>query len=395
MKAIVDDLARYGGRPLFEKPLPVGQMNIPSWERFKEEMQGIFDRCYYTNHGVLAQKLEEKLCSLLHVRHAVTVTNATIGLSLAALALGLKGKVIVPAFTFVATAQALAWVGIEPCFCDVDPMTHSISVKNVEPLLEVHPDVTGILGVHMWGNTCETEGLEELARERGLKIFYDAAHAFGCTHGKQKVGGFGACEVFSFHATKVLNATEGGCVATNDDELAERLRNLRSSYGRRENVAIPLNANGRFSEFQAAFGLLSLEDFPTNCARNAATLERYHNGLKDVPGLRMILPAAGEQHNYQYAVFEVNAEDFGIDRDLLVLILKDENILARKYFAPGVYRCTPFNLVPQPALPVTDKLCRNVLQLPSGSMVKEDEADAIIALIRFIHENASAIKGKA
>lgn len=395
MKKSIDDLAVFGGGPLLEKPLPVGQMNMPSWEGFRERMQGILDRRYYTNHGVLAQEFEERLCGILKVRNAVTITNATIGISLAALAMGMKGKVIVPAFTSAATAQALEWIGLEPAFCDVNPFTHAVSVETVEAALERHPDATGVLGVHLWGNACDTEGLGELAKRRGLSVFYDAAHAFGCTHGGRSVGTFGDCEIFSFHATKVLNSCEGGCVATNDDDLAERIRNLRSSYGRRRDVEVPVNANGRFSEFQAAFGLLSLDDFEANCARNTETLERYRNGLGEVPGLRMILPDAGERHNCQYAVFEVDADRFGIDRDHLADILGQENILARKCFTPGLHRCVPFSRVPQPDMPVTDDLCRKVIQLPSGSMVGPRETDSVIGLVRFIHENAQAIGRKA
>lgn len=391
MKTGIKDLAIFGGRPLSERALPVGQMNLPSWEGFTDVMHGIFDRRYYTNHGVLAQEFEEKLCELFHVKHAVTMTNATIGLSLAATALGLKGKVIVPAFTFAASAQALVWAGLEPVFCDVDPATHAITRKTVESALERHPDASGVLGVHLWGNACDVDGVGKLAKERGLKVFYDAAHAVGCTHEGRHVGSFGECEVFSFHATKVLTTAEGGCVTTNDDELAERLRNLRASYGRRKNVDVPVSANGRFSEFQAGFGLLSLEDFPANCARNAATLERYRQGLGDIPGLRMVLPAAGESHNSQYVVLEVDADSFGMDRDRLVDILHGENILARRYFTPGLHKCVPFNAVPQPELPCTDRLCQNVLQLPSGSMIGERETGMIIDLVRFIHKNAAGI----
>lgn len=391
-------LAIMGNAPLFDEPLPVGQLYCPSKERFEAIFRNLFRRRYYTNHGVLAQKLEDDLARLLGVRHVVVMTNATLSLSLACKALDLPvgGKVIVPAFTFAATVQALTWAGLEPVFCDIDPETHNISVSEVERLIAT-PGVCAVLGVHLWGNACDVDALQRIADERGIPIFYDAAHAIGCTTQGRPVGGFGSCEIFSFHATKIMNATEGGCVATNDDALAERLRNLRSSYGRRKNVKTPIDGYGRFSEAQAAFGLLSLEEFPERCAENRDKMERYQTGLADVPGIQFRVPAEGERHNYQYVVLEIDENEFGLSRDELQRILEAENIIARRYFIPGMHQCPPYNeLFPQyaNALPVTDDLCQKVLQLPSGQPVNADAINAICHLVRFIHNNVLEIKGK-
>ena len=392
-KNALSDLAVFGGPKIFPEILPVGQMNVPSWQRFQERTQGIFDRRYYTNHGVLAQELEEKLADLFQVRNAVTMTNATIGLSLAAVALGLKGKVIVPSFTFAASAQALSWAGLTPVFCDINPRTHTVDAAAIAPLFEKH-DISGVLGVHLWGNACAVHEVESIALRHGAKVFYDAAHAVGCTHGGKPIGNFGSCEVFSFHATKVLNATEGGCVTTNDDGLAEILRNLRSSYGRHKDVPIPINANGRFSEFQAAFCLLSLEDFAGNCAANHRKLEAYREGLAGLPGLRLIPPTPGEKHNYQYVVFELSKEDFGLSRDELVRILDAENIKARRYFVPGLHKSFPYCTRPQPTLPNTEALCEKVFQLPSGAATSLAAIEKVCELIRFIHKNSSDIRSR-
>lgn len=395
MKKSILDLAYFGGSPLFSTVLPVGQIHIPDWERFKAIADGIFDRRYYANHWILTQELEEKLCQLLKVRNVITMTNATVALSLACKALQLsKGsKVIVPSFTFAATVQALTWAGIEPLFCDVDPKTHNITTETVLPLLDT-PGVAAVLGVHLWGNPCDIKGISRLCQSRNIKLFFDAAHAIGCTYNNQPIGNFGHCEVFSFHATKILSATEGGCVTTNDDDLAERFRNLRSSYGRRADVAIPINGNGRFSEMQAAFALLSLEDFPKHCEENRKKMLHYFKRLENIPGLRFIKPKITEQQNYQYVVLEIDESQFGFSRDILVQILEAENIHARRYFVPGMHKSPPYNKSYLKNLPCTNALCEKVFQLPSGAKVTIDTINKICDLIIYLQKNSNTIKEK-
>ncbi len=398
MKRLTSDLAVFGGPVEFADVLHVGQINIPEKERFEAIFSGIFSRRYYTNHGPLQQELEVRLEDLFRVRNAIAVTNATIGLMLACKALGLRegGRVIVPAFTFAASVQALSWAGLMPLFCDVDPDTHVLSVESVRAALE-EPGVCAILGVHLWGTPCGVEELRRLADERGIKVFYDAAHAIGNTINGLSVGNFGDLEVFSFHATKIFSSGEGGCVTTNDDELAERLRNLRSSYGRRMDVPVPIGGYGRFSEAQAALGLLSLEDFAANCEMNGRRFGRYRERLADVPGLRFILPPAGERSNSQYVVLEVDEALFGLSRDAIVKCLQRENILCRRYFTPGMHRCLPYSSeLPQyvESLPVTDFLCSRVMQLPSGQQMDDNKIDAVCDLIIFLHENAENIAGR-
>lgn len=396
MKQSVSQLAICGGEPSFPTSIPVGQLNLPSREDFVTIFSKIFERRYYTNHGPLAQELEEKLQHLFLVRNALVVTNATIGLSLACKALRYKkgDRVIVPAFTFAATVQALTWAGLEPVFCEVDPHTHHITPKTVKPLLSL-PNIKGILGVHLWGNGCDIDGLQDLVTDHGLSIFYDAAHAVGCTHYGRPFGGFGSCEVFSFHATKVFSSAEGGCITTNDDELAEYIRNLRSSYGRRANVPIEISGNGRFSEAQAALGLLSLEKLTEFCCNNKKRMHAYSEELHDTPGIHLVPPVPGEKHNYQYVVFEIDEDIFGLSRDQLVHVLAAENILARRYFTPGMHRSPPYATdFPQylNALPVTDALCKKVMQLPSGEAISLEVIQKICELIRFIQQHAQKIR---
>lgn len=394
MKKEVSSLAVFGGKPTFASPLPVGQMNFPEWERFESAFRGIFSRRYYTNHGPLVQELEARLCELLGVQHVICMTNATIALMIAAKALELHGKVIVPAFTFAATIQSLTWAGLEPIFCDVDPSTHHITPQLVQPLLA--DSVSAVLGVHLWGNVCDVEGLRQITSKRNVRLYFDAAHAFGCTYNNTPVGGLGDLEIFSFHATKVVNAGEGGCVSTNNDSLADRLRNIRSSYGVRDTVFPDImTGNGRMSEAQAALALLSLEDYEKNRQMNRERFEQYAALLGPLPGFRFIFPNPHEKSNHQYIVAEVDPQDFGVTRDELVYILQAENILCRKYFKPGLHRCPPYN-EKYPgflnSLPVTDSLCARIIQFPSGQLITVEDIHTIGNLIIYIHQHASDIR---
>lgn len=387
------ELAILGAEPAFEQPLPVGQLYFPEWSAYEAAMRGIFERQYYTNQGPLTQQLEQVLQERLGVRHAICVTNATIGLLMAADALGLRGKVITPAFSFIATSQSLTWAGLEPLFCDVDPLTHQLDPARVEALLEDN-EVSAILAVNLWGDVCAHDRLVQLAERRGVPLYYDSAHAFGCAVQGRAVGNFGALEVFSFHATKVLSAAEGGCICTNDDELAARLRNIRSSYGAGRPVHVSRTANGRMSEAQAAIALLSLEGFAQIIERNRDIFAAYREALAGLPGLRLIEPQAVSTTNYQYVVCEIDAERFGLSRDQLQAVLRADNVLARRYFYPGIHRCTPYaERYPQAGegLPVTEALCSRVLQLPIGQPVDVSDAQRIGQIVRTAQEQAASV----
>ncbi|HRV80987.1 MAG TPA: aminotransferase class I/II-fold pyridoxal phosphate-dependent enzyme, partial [Planctomycetota bacterium] len=219
-------LGLFSGTPAFAEPLHVGRPNLPDRERLHERLDEILDRRWLTNNGPLVQAFERRLSLFFGVKHCIAMCNGTIGLEIMIRAAGLKGEVIVPSFTFVATAHSLQWQGIQPVFCDVDPDTHSLDPKRVEELIT--PNTTGILAVHTWGRVAEVEALQELADRHGLVLLFDAAHALGCSSKGRMVGSFGAAECFSMHATKVLNCFEGGAVTTDDDELAERIRFMRN-----------------------------------------------------------------------------------------------------------------------------------------------------------------------
>ena len=226
IKRSLTDLAIFGGEPAFNEILHVGRPNIGDRKKLIARLNAILDRRWLTNNGPVVQEFEERLAEFLGVRHVITVVNATIGLELVIRALKLTGEVIVPAFTFVATAHALQWQEITPVFSDIDPATHNLDPACIERMLT--PRTTGIIGVHVWGRPCDIEALEAIARKHNLALLFDAAHAFGVSHRGRMIGQFGQAEVFSFHATKFFNTFEGGAIATNNDDLAEKLRLMRN-----------------------------------------------------------------------------------------------------------------------------------------------------------------------
>ena len=381
--------ALFGGAPSFDSPLPVGQLYFPEWNRYEAAMRGIFDRQYYTNHGPLVQELEAELASFLQVKNVVCVTNATIGLMMAAEALELRGSVIMPSFTFIATAQSLKWCGLTPVFCDVDPDTHQLDIEGVRGLID--ENVSAILAVNLWGGACNVTGLQEIADEHNLTLYFDSAHSFGCQIAGVPIANFGRAEVFSFHATKVLSATEGGCVTTNDDKVAARLRNIRSSYGAGKKVDVIRTTNGRMSEAQAAIALMSLEDYPKIVERNKMLFDTYQAALEAVPGLTLMRPSNVTVSNYQYAVCEVDEDKFMLSRDALLTLLQAENILVRRYFYPATHNCVGFN-DHKLTLPATEVLCTRCLQLPLGAKVDNAKIAIICDLITQAHEQAADLK---
>ncbi|OGR00778.1 MAG: DegT/DnrJ/EryC1/StrS aminotransferase [Deltaproteobacteria bacterium RIFOXYD12_FULL_50_9] len=389
------NFALFGAKPAFDKPLPIGQLYFPSWQRYEAAFHGIFERQYYNNNGPLHNKLEEKLQQFLGVQHAICVSNATIGLMMVADAMGLSGKVILPAFTFIASAQSLTWAGLKPVFCDINLATHQIALDQISGLID--KDVSAIMGVNLWGGSCNPKELSKLAAANGVQLYFDSAHAFGCTVDGVSIGNFGDAEVFSFHATKILSATEGGCICTNDENLAERLRSIRPSYGTDNPVSIVRVANARMSEAQAAIALMSLEDFPENQKNNETLYRYYETQLDTIPGLHLVRPTGVSFSNYQYVVCSVDEREFGIPRDLLIEILKAENVVARRYFYPGLHRTIPYvNDLSyyQDRLLNTDSLCASCIQLPIGALVTAQSVERICNILIQAHQSSAEISSR-
>ena len=341
------------------------------------------------------QEFERQIERLLGVKHCVAMCNATSGLQIAIRALELTGEVIVPAFTFVATPHALQWQGITPVFCDIDPRTYTIDVSKIESLIT--PRTTGILGVHLWGHPCDVEGLATIAERFRLKLLFDAAHAFGCSHKGKMVGHFGEAEVFSFHATKFLNSFEGGVVVTNNGALAEKMR-LMSDFGfcGLDNV-IHIGTNGKMSEVCAAMGITSLESMEEFVGVNRRNYHTYLRELGIIPGLKAIRYDETEKTNFQYIVFEIDENKTGITRDQLVSILVAENVIARRYFFPGCHHMEPYssNLPDEGlALPITESLAHRVVCFPTGTSIGAAEISRIAEIVRFCFERSDEIKSK-
>ena len=380
----IDDLAIFGGTPVFGEDLHVGRPNIGNRERLMERFNQMLDTRWLSNGGPFVREFEQRIADMVGVKHCVVMCNATVALEIVTRALGLKGEVIIPAFTFVATAHALQWQKITPVFCDIDPATHTIDPSKVERMIT--PRTTGILGVHLWGRGCDVEALAAIAKRRGLRLLFDAAHAFGCTHKGRMIGSFGHAEVFSFHATKFLNSFEGGAVVTNDDELARRIRLMKNFGFRAYDDVGYIGINGKMTEASAAMGLTSLESMDEFIAINAANYRRYCEELREVPGLRLVGYDEREKSSYQYVITEIDAAETGISRDQLQQVLHAEHVLARRYFYPGVHRMEPYRSYFPNAellLPHTRRVSDRVLSLPTGTAVNHDTIAQVCAIMRF------------
>jgi dTDP-4-amino-4,6-dideoxygalactose transaminase len=238
----------------------------------------------------------------------------------------------------------------------------------------ITPRTTGIVGVHLWGNACDTDSLAILAEHHGLRLLYDAAHALGCEHRGRMIGNFGDAEVFSFHATKFVNAGEGGAIVTNNDLLVERMRRLRN-FGLKAQQFAEVGTNAKMCELSAAMGLTNFESREDFIATNRANFEAYEAALANVPGVRLMLPAEQVRHNWQYVVVEINPTEASVTRDEVQAQLLDENVLAKRYFWPGCHRLPAYtqNGANVASLPHTERLCDRLLQLPTGSAVSPQD----------------------
>lgn len=383
-KKSIYDLAVFDGQPTFETPLHVGRPNVGDRQRFMQYMEDLLDRRWFTNKGPYVLELEQKIAALLGVRHCIMMCNGTVALEIAIRACGITGEVILPSFTFIATAHALQWQEITPVFCDIDPKTHCIDPACVER--HITPRTSAIIGVHLWGNACDVEALQEISERHNLKLLFDAAHAFNCSYRGRMIGGFGDAEIFSFHATKFFTTFEGGAVTTNDDDLAEKIRLMKNfGFAGQDNV-IYIGTNGKMSEASAAMGLAALESLDRFVEINRRNYLQYHEALADLKGLRLYRYNEAETCNFQYVIVEVDEVECGLSRDQLQTLLLAEKVLARRYFYPGCHRMEPYrSYFPHVGmlLPETERLSHRVLALPTGTAVGEEEIDQICRLIGF------------
>ena len=376
--------------PSPDEPLHVGRPNLGDTDRLRARFDEILESRWFTNGGRFVGEFEDRLCDYLEVDHCVAMCNATVAIEILTRALDLEGEVIVPSFTFVATAHALRWRGITPVFADIDPDTHNLCPEAVERAIT--PRTSAIMGVHLWGRPCPVDALQEIAGRHGIRLLFDAAHALGCSSGGRMIGGFGEAEVFSFHATKFVNAFEGGVVATNNGKITERMQQMKNFGFVGYDQVDHLGTNGKMCEISAAAGLTNLESVESFIETNRQNYQAYRTGLAELPWISLLEFDPEESGNFQYVVAEVDPVNAPITRDGLVELLHQQGIIARRYFYPGCHRMEPYCTDPgaervAAALPATEEVCERVLVLPTGTAVTTDQITRICEVIHREGEN--------
>jgi dTDP-4-amino-4,6-dideoxygalactose transaminase len=389
----VDMLGIFSNKPEFEEVLHIGKPNIGDRNKLYARIDDLLERNWLTNNGKYVQEFESRIADYLGVKHCIAICNGTVALEIAIRASGMKGEVILPSFTFVATAHSLQWQEITPVFCDIDPVTHTIDPLLIER--HITPRTTGIIGVHLWGKCCNIEAIESIASKHNLKLIFDASHSLGCSFKRNMIGGFGNAETLSFHATKFINSFEGGAVVTNDDDLAMKIRLMKNFGFKGMDNVVYIGTNGKMSEVSAAMGLTSLDHIQKFIETNRKNYYAYCKHLEAIKGIRIKKIDENERNNYQYIVIEIESAKTGISRDLLMRILQAENIRVRRYFYPACHRMEPYRSYYPNAgilLPVTEQIADRVLCLPTGSSINTDTVRKVCSILRFVIDNSAEIK---
>jgi dTDP-4-amino-4,6-dideoxyglucose len=381
MKQHVTEFALFGGQAEFAEVVPTGRPNTGDRARLYARLDQVLDSGRLTTGGPLVREFEQRVAELTATRHCIATTNGTAALEVMMRAAGAEGEIIMPAMTYVATAHAARYLGLTPVLCDILPATGCIDPQAAESLIT--PSTSAIIGVHLWGQPCEVAQLAKIADAHGLMLFFDAAHATGCSLGDVPIGGFGLAEVFSFHATKVVNSFEGGAIVTNDDDFARRARRMHN-FGWIESPRSTefAGTNAKMTEAAAAMGLTSLEVLPESVAANRANYHRYVAALDGLPGISVHSYDEQHRNSYQYLVIMVNEDINGLPRDALVDLLRAENVFAQRYFSPCVHELEPYRTEQSVRLPATDAMSARIVNLPTGPRTTADQIARICDLIR-------------
>jgi dTDP-4-amino-4,6-dideoxygalactose transaminase len=344
-------------------------------------------------NGPLLRELEERLAARLGVAHVIGTSSCTTGLILTLQAIGPRDQVVLPSFTFSATAHAIAWNGLTPVFAECNPSSLQLDPADAESRL-ASSGAGAIVATHVFGAPAPVQELTELANRRGVPLVFDAAHGLGTMYAGKPVGGFGVAEIFSMSPTKLVVAGEGGIVSTNDASLAESVRMGRDYGDPGDYDTLFPGLNARLSEFHAATALVSLDHLDEQVEVRRALADRYLKGLVDVPGLRT--PTVGPDDIANYKDFTVMFDDaFGLDRDTVAAALDADGIETRRYFWPPVHRHQAYAHLSKTDLPVTDRAAGSVLSLPMFGDLSDDEVDGVVDALRSIHDNAEAIAAAA
>lgn len=362
-------------------PIYVTQPSMPALEEFIPYLEKIWESKWLTNSGPFHQQFEKALCDYLGVKHLALFANGTIALVTALQALRIAGEVITTPYSFVATAHSLLWNGIKPVFVDIDPVTLNLDPARIEGAIT--PQTTAIMPVHCYGHPCDVERIEKIADKYGLKVIYDAAHAFGVPYHGSSLLNHGDLSVLSFHATKVFNTVEGGAIICHDAQTKQRIDHLKN-FGFEDEVTVAAaGINGKMSEITAAFGLLQIKGIDAVLQKRKAVDARYRAGLARVRGI-YCLPSAGEKvSNYAYFPILVKPE-FPLSRDALYQKLHDAGIYARRYFYPLISDFPMYRGIPsaeQANLPVARKVASEVICLPIYPALSDAQVDMILELI--------------
>ena len=371
-----DRPAAHGGQPLFPDGLPLARPSVADPESVATATRAILASGVLTN-GPFVRELEARAAAYLGVRHCVAVSSCTAGLMLVLRASDLSGDVVLPSFTFSATAHAVAWNGLRVAFADIHPDDLLLDPAAVARATGVR--TSAIMATHTYGTPCDVEGLGEVARRNGIRLFFDAAHAFGSRRGGTMVGGFGDAEVFSLSPTKVLIAGEGGIIATGDDALAERCR-IGRDYGNPGDYDTRfVGLNARMSELHAATALASFEDLEERIAQRNQLAERYRSVLGELPGIGFPTVTPGDRSTYKDLTILVDAEQFGMDAVAVAAALGAEGIQTRRYYSPPVHRQRAYRWLAKAngPLPVTDRAAGQVLTLPLWHGMRDQQVDGV------------------
>lgn len=379
-----------GSEPAFKKRLGIVSPRLPALEKIQEPLQAALRSGQLTNHALHVPLFEKALSDRLQMPNVIAVGNATLGLILALEALKRDGEVILPSFTYCATAHALYWSRHKPVFVDILPDTFTIDPAAVEAAIT--SNTAAIMAVHIYGHPCEIESLEEIAKWHGLPLIFDSAHAFGSLYQDKPVGQFGNAEVFSFHATKVFPVGEGGCITTHNQDLADYLK-LSRKFGDPgdENTLLP-GMNAKMQEFNAIIGLEMLKVLDEHIANRHRYAAYMIERLGHLPGISFQTIKPDVYTNYQNFVISVDEAGFGLSRDMLFDALVAENIVARKYFYPPLHWHDAYIDYRSMSLPVTERVASRVLCLPFYSEMTQEMLDGICHAMERIHKFSLQVK---
>lgn len=369
----------------FDKPVFYTRPLLPDLDQYRSVLQRAWDAQWLTNMGSLHVEFENRVGQMLGVPAISVFNNGTIALITAVQSLRLAGEVITTPFTFPATPHVLSWNGIHPIFCDIDPVTMNLDPAKIEPLITPH--TTGILAVHVFGTPCDVDSIQKIADTYGLKVVYDAAHAFGVEVSGRAIGTYGDVSMFSFHATKLFHSAEGGALTYRDPALKARVDLLKNFGIKNEEQVVMPGINGKMSELSAGLGLLVLDMVEEERRKRAEIAAVYRERLPRIPGISLLPTYPHVRQSYQYFVIRVDPKAFGKDRDTLYAELKKLNVITRKYFYPLCSDYSCYSQLPSAApshLPVANKVVREVLSIPYFGTLGTENAHRICDMIAHV-----------